>query len=67
MQAQSLGWEDLLEYKMATDFNILAWRILEQKSLVDHSPWGCKESEEDKYCMLSLILMLLNCGVAEDS
>ena len=26
-QAQSLGWEDLLEKEMATHSNILAWRI----------------------------------------
>ena len=27
MQVQSLGWEDPLEMGMATDSNILAWRI----------------------------------------
>ena len=26
-QAQSLGWEDLLEKNMAIHFSILAWRI----------------------------------------
>ena len=26
-QFQSLGWEDLLEKKMATHFSILAWEI----------------------------------------
>ena len=26
-QVQSLGWEDLLEKKMATHFSILAWKI----------------------------------------
>ena len=26
-QVQSLGWEDLLEKGMATDFSIVAWRI----------------------------------------
>ena len=26
-QVQSLGWEDLLEKKMATHSNILAWKI----------------------------------------
>ena len=25
---QSLGWEDPLEKKMATQYNILAWRVL---------------------------------------
>jgi len=28
MQAQSLGWEDLLEKEMATHSSILAWKIL---------------------------------------
>ena len=28
MQAQSLGWEDLLEKGMATHSSILAWKIL---------------------------------------
>ena len=27
MQIQSLGWEDPLEEGMATNFNILVWRI----------------------------------------
>ena len=27
MQVQSLGWEDPLEEKMATQSSILAWRI----------------------------------------
>ena len=27
IQVQSLGWEGLLEKKMATHFSILAWRI----------------------------------------
>ena len=27
MQVQSLGWEDLLEYEMATRSSILAWKI----------------------------------------
>ena len=28
MQVQSLGWEDSLEKKMATQSSILAWKIL---------------------------------------
>ena len=41
---QSLGWEDPLEKEMATHSRILAWKIHGQRSLVDYSPWGRKES-----------------------
>ena len=30
---------------MATHSNILAWEIHGQRSLVDYSPFGCKESD----------------------
>ena len=33
-QAQSLGWEDILEKGMATHSSILAWRIL-----MDRGAW----------------------------
>ena len=39
------GWEDPLEEEMATHSSILAWRIPCTRSLVGHSPWGCKESD----------------------
>ena len=43
---QSLGREDPLEKEMATHSSILAWRIPStERSLVDCSPWGCKESD----------------------
>ena len=42
-QVRSLGQEDPLEEGMATHPSILAWRIHGQRSLVGHSPWGCKE------------------------
>ena len=42
---QSLGWEDPLEKEIATHSSILAWRIRRQRSLVDYSPWGHKESD----------------------
>ena len=42
MQAQSLGWEDSLEKKMATHSSILAWEIPGWRTLMDSSPWGCK-------------------------
>ena len=42
-QAQSLGWEDLLEKEMATHSSVLAWKIHGQRSLLGYSPWGRKE------------------------
>ena len=44
---RSLGWEDPLEEGMATHSSILVWRISihGQRSLVDYSPWGRKESD----------------------
>ena len=47
-QFQSLGWEDLLEKRMATHSSILAWRIHGQRSLAGFGPWGCKELETTK-------------------
>ena len=41
---QSLGWEDSLEEGMATQSNILAWRIPWTKE-PGYSPWGHKESD----------------------
>ena len=38
---QPLGWEDPLEKGMATHSSVLAREI--PWSLVDYSPWGCKE------------------------
>ena len=40
---RSLGWEDTLEYEMATHSSILAWNIPWTEELVGYSPWGCKE------------------------
>ena len=42
-QVQSLGWEDLLEKKMATHSSILAWKIPWMEEPVGYSPWGHKE------------------------
>ena len=39
--AQPLGWEDLLEKKMATHSSILAWKIPWTEKL--GSTWGRKE------------------------
>ena len=42
---QSLGWEDLLEMKMAPHSRILAGKSHGQRSLVGYSPWGRKEED----------------------
>ena len=42
-QVQYLGWEDLLEKKMATHSSILAWKIPWTEEPVGYSPWGHKE------------------------
>ena len=39
---RSLVWEYFLEKGMTTNSSILAWRIPWQRSLVGHSPWGCR-------------------------
>ena len=43
-QVRSLGLEDPLEEGMAIHSNILVWESHGQRSLVDYSPWGGKES-----------------------
>ena len=45
MQIRSLGQEDPLEEGMATDSNILAWRIPWTEEPRDYSSWGRKESD----------------------
>ena len=45
MWVKSLSWEDPLESEMATQSNILAWKILWTEELVGYSPWGHKESD----------------------
>ena len=42
MWFRSLGWKDPLGEEMATHSNILAWKFLGQRILVDYSPWGHK-------------------------
>ena len=39
---------------MATHSSILAWNPYGQRSLVDCSPWGCKESDTIELPALSL-------------
>ena len=55
-QVQSLGQEDPQEEEMAICSSILAWRI--PWSLVDYSPWGCKESDMTE--QLSTAQQMLN-------
>ena len=44
-QIRSLGWEDPLEKGMATNSNILAWKITWTVcNLVGYRPWGHEES-----------------------
>ena len=59
MQVQSLGQEDPLEKEMATCSVFLPGKSHGQRSLAGYSPKGHKE--------LATELMLLNCGVGEDS
>ena len=44
-QGQSLGREDALEEGMATHYSILPREFHGQRSLVDCSPWGRRESD----------------------
>ena len=37
------GWEDPLEKEMATHSIFLPGKSHGQRTLVDNSPWGCKE------------------------
>ena len=42
-QVQSLGWEELLEKRMAIYPVFMPGKFHGQRSLVGYSPWGCKE------------------------
>ena len=44
IQVRSLCWEVLLEKKIATHSNILAWRVLWTEEPGGDSPWGLRES-----------------------
>ena len=45
-QVRFLGWEDPLEKEMATHSPVLLpGKFHGPRSLVGHSPWGCKESD----------------------
>ena len=42
-QVRPLGQEDALEKRMATKPVFLSGELHGQRSLVDYSPWSCKE------------------------
>ena len=44
-QIRSLGWEDPLEKGMATNSNILAWKIPWTEEPGGYSPWDRKETQ----------------------
>ena len=43
MQFRSLGWEDPLQESMSTHCSVLAGECRGQRSLLDYSPWACKQ------------------------
>ena len=45
-QVQSLGWEDPLEKKMATQSNVVAWRIPWTEEPGGYSPWVTKSQTQ---------------------
>ena len=53
MLVQSLGWEDLLEKRMATHSSILAWRIPGTEE--PGSSWGHKESDMTEQLSLHVV------------
>ena len=61
MQVWSLGREDPVEEKMATHFNILAWRIpLTEEPGGGYSPWSRGESDTTEW--LSMHVQYLLCA-----
>ena len=51
---ETQGWEDLLEEGMAIHSSILVWSrslVHGHRSLVDYSPWGCKEPDTTEWLM----------------
>ena len=47
---QSLSQDDPLEKGMATHSSILPGKFHGQRSLVDYSPWGCRELDMTEQC-----------------
>ena len=61
MWVKSLSWEDPLESEMATQSNILAWKILWTEELVGYSPWGHKESDMTEHTRRHTLLKKKTC------
>ena len=55
MWVQSLGWEDRLRERMATNSSILAWRIPWTEEPGGLSPWDLKELHMTERLTLSHI------------
>ena len=55
---QSLGWEDILEKRMATHSSILAWEIRGQRNSAGYCPWGRKESDTTEQLRLSIFTFM---------
>ena len=65
---RSLGWDDPLEKEMATNTNILAWKVPWQRGLVGYSPWGSRESDTAEHArtvFIRLLFLYCCCLVAE--
>ena len=56
-RVQSLGWEDALQKRMATQSSILAGDSHGERNLVGYSPWCHKESDTTERLILSLTLI----------
>ena len=58
MWVRPLGREDPLEKEMATHSSTLVGQFYGQRSLVDYSPWSCKESDTTEVTSLTRSLSL---------
>ena len=55
---RSLGWEDSLEEGMATHSSILLENPHRQRSLVNYSPWGHRESDTTEWLSIQFLLII---------
>ena len=55
---RSLGWEDSLEEGMATHSNSLLENPHRQRSLVNYSPWGHRESDTTEWLSIQFLLVI---------
>ena len=58
-QAQSLGWEDPLEKRMATHSSFLAWETPRTEELGRLQSMGCKESDTTEVPITSIYWTIL--------